>query len=231
MYPSSIGRGLLFSFVMATMVLLSSCSSLGGSTSTNSKKGANDAQGGTTKEGDVAAIGAEVYKGPDPMVDIQINSEIKKVYSKVASLDKSRKYTEAINLLEKIQLKYPQLSGPDYQKARIYFSQKKLDVALTSVEASLKNNARNYYSLNLKGVILREKGDFEGAKIVYLKAIEVYPPYPNSHLNLGVLSDIYMRNLPLALIQYKEYMKLTSNKDKTVANWILEIERRIKAGG
>ena len=61
-------------------------------------------------------------------------------------------------------------------------------------------------------------------------AIKVYPPYPNSHLNLGVLADIYMGELSLALIQYREYMRLVGNNDKTVANWILELERRIKAG-
>lgn len=176
-------------------------------------------------------LGVAVFAGVDPMADIQINPEIKKTYSKVAKLDKEKKYTQAHNLLDGIKVKYPQLSGPDYQKARIYFSQGQLDKALDAVNLSLKNNSRNYYSLNLKGIILREQGKFLEAKAIYFKAIEVYPPYPNSHLNLGVLADIYLRDLPLALIQYREYMKLTGNIDKTVSNWIIELERRIKSGG
>jgi len=166
----------------------------------------------------------------DPMADIQINAEIKSTYKQVAQLDKLKKYVQAIKLLDGVQLKYPQLSGPDYQKARIYFSQKKFDLAIKSVDLSLANNSRNYYSLNLKGVILREQGKFDEAREMYFLAIEAYPAYPASHLNLGVLADIYLRDLPLALLQYREYMKLTSNQDKKVANWVLELERRINAG-
>ncbi len=169
------------------------------------------------------------FQGVDPMADIQINAEIKRAYKDVASLNNAKKYSVALNLLHGIQKKYPQLSGPDYQKARIYLNQGKLQQAITAVDLSLKNNERNYYSLNLKGIVLREMGKFEESREVYLAAIKVYPPYPNSHLNLGVLADIYMGELSFALIQYREYMKLVDNKDKTVANWILELERRIKA--
>ena len=112
--------------------------------------------------------------------------------------------------------------------ARIYFNQKKFEQALLSVDQSLESNQRNYYTLNLKGVILREQGRFDEAKKVYLAAIDVYPPYPNSHLNLGVLSDIYLGELSQALYQYKIYRKL-NDKDKRVSNWILELERRIQA--
>lgn len=167
---------------------------------------------------------------PDPMADIQINPEIKRAYKNVAALNKNKKYHQAITVLEEIQVKYPQLSGPDYQKARIYFNQKKLDKALNSVEASLNNNARNYYALNLKGIILREQGQFEQSKLTYQAAIKVYPLYPNSYLNLGVLADIYTRELALALEQYKLYMQLVAEQDKKVANWIIELQRRIEAG-
>ncbi len=173
----------------------------------------------------------DIIKVVDPMRDIQINSEIKSTYKQVAKLNKLKQYLQAIKLLDGIQVKYPQLSGPDYQRARIYFGQNKFDLALKSVDSSLNNNSRNYYSLNLKGIILREQGKFEEAREIYFMAIETYPAYPNSHLNLGVLADIYLRDLPLALLQYREYMKLTSNQDKKVANWVLELERRIKAGG
>jgi len=246
----SKGRfNLRFFYLMIFSMSLMSCSSLfGGSASgpvqgadarENVKKQVNEPTtadktntlGGSESGTKQVITDTPRFTGPDPMADIQINSEIKKAYGKVASLDSAKKYSEALAILSNIQTKYPQLSGPDYQMARIYFSQKKLKEALVSVNASLKNNQRNYYSLNLKGVILREQGDFDGAKNSYLKAIEIYPPYANSHLNLGVLADIYLRDLPLALIQYREYMRLTKNQDKKVANWVLEIERRIKAGG
>ncbi len=206
--------------VLLSSILLSSCSTIADKTQSGSQ--ATTGQSGGQPE--------HSFQGVDPMGDIQINAEIKKVYKEVAKLNQSKKYTVAINLLDGMQKKYPQLSGPDYQKARIYLNQGKLQRALESIELSLKNNQRNYYSLNLKGIILKESGQFEQSKKVYLNAIKVYPPYPNSHLNLGVLADIYMGDLSLALVQYREYMRLVDNKDKMVANWILELERRIKAG-
>jgi len=235
MFPFRASRKIFVVIFLATM-LLSGCSTLtdlseDGSPKDNQnaeKNESNKINGSTQLKADGHQENS--FQGIDPMGDIQINAEIKKAYKDVSSLNKAKKYTVAINLLDGIQKKYPQLSGPDYQKARIYFNQGKLEQALEAVELSLKNNPRNYYSLNLKGIILKESGQFKLAKQAYLDAIKIYPPYPNSHLNLGVLADIYMRELSLALIQYREYMSLVDNKDKTVANWILELERRIKAG-
>lgn len=227
-------RSAFYAVVMSLSLILTSCSSvekgIGEAKPDNNDRSTTDKGGTGSTQGDSPASTRPAFTGVDPMADIQINPEIKKAYQDVANFNKSKKYTQAINLLNIIKSKYPQLSGPDYQKARIYFSQGKLDEALAAVDASLKNNPRNYYSLNLKGIILREQGKFDEAREIYLIAIEIYPPYPNSHLNLGVLADIYMRDLPLALIQYKEYMNLVGKEDKTVANWVIELERRIKSG-
>lgn len=238
MFPFRATR-IIFVVIFLASMLLSACGTLTDRSENDRQIDNNQAEENdlnkikdSTGESQLNADGQpeNSFQGVDPMGDIQINAEIKKAYQDVANLNKAKKYTVAINLLDSMQKKYPQLSGPNYQKARIYFNQGKLEQALEAVELSLKNNQRNYYSLNLKGIILKESGQFEQSKQVYLNAIKVYPPYPNSHLNLGVLADIYMRDLSLALIQYREYMRLVGNKDKTVANWILELERRIKAG-
>jgi len=171
------------------------------------------------------------FNGKDPMAKVKINNEIRNLYSKTATLVKLKKYQQAIAQLEAVKTRYPQLSGPDYQLARIYYQLGQLDKALIAVDASVSKNQRNYYSINFRGVVLRAQGKFKQAKESYLKAIEIYPPYPNAHLNLGVLADIYMGDLDLALIQYRSYMELIGRKDKAVANWVIEIERRIKAGG
>ncbi len=232
-----------FALLAVLFSVLSACSSLQkdsdpGQTDKTEKQSSTSpaddatAQGSAEGESSDPAINSLLaYQGPDPMADIQINAEIKKGYSTVAKLSASKNYAQALVTLDGIKTKYPQLSGPDYQRARIFLLQQKLDEALEAVDLSLKNNSRNYYALNLKGVILREKGQFAEAKQAYLDAITAYPPYPNSHLNLGVLADIYLRDSGLALIQYQQYQALTGHADNKVKNWIIEIERRIKAGG
>ncbi len=220
--------------ILLAVFLLSSCSSIPGISSgveedpKQVQKEISDGSNGTSETSE--QLGTP-FNGVDPMADIQLNAEIKKSYKDVAEFNRLKKYHDAIFLLNKIKGKYPQLSGPDYQKARIYLNQGSLDDALASIQLSFINNKRNYYALNLKGIILKEKGLFEEAKNVYLDAISIYPPYPNSHLNLGVLSDLFMGDLGLALIQYREYLRLTGNQDKSVTNWVVELERRINAGG
>lgn len=218
------------------LTLLASACSTTGTNNTNDLPKLEDNSDVSKDIGEVSAIDetseniVQPFLGPDPMADIQVNAEIKKAYSDVAKLTKEKKFTQALQLMEHIQTKYPQLSGPEYQRARILFVQKKYPDALIAINTSISSNPRNYYSLNLKGIILREMGRFEDANKTYLNAIDIFPPYPNSHLNLGVLLDLYMRDLSSALAKYKKYMQLTGGNDKKVANWIIEIERRIKAG-
>ncbi|PHS20082.1 MAG: hypothetical protein COA86_01995 [Kangiella sp.] len=223
------------SFVVL-ITLLSSCSTI---------QSPNKNDSGLTKEGaakedtsapskigvvnGLASENLEVRNRLDPMANIQINAEIKKAYKQTASFIKQKKYPNALSLMIKIKGKYPQLSGPNYQMARIYLLQKQFEKSIEQVDVSIKKNPRNYYSMSLKGVILKNQGKFKEAKLNYLKAIETFPNYSKSHLNLGVLADVYLGELSLALSEYKIYMSLTSNKDKRVANWVLEVERRLKA--
>jgi len=232
MYPSNGIIRLRLLFALLVCSLLSACSNLpiGEKKVTASDQQSQDASEGKIKDNkDVIAKQAVMNPSAiDPMADIQINSEIKKIYTQVSKLDKKKKFSQAIGLLNDIEAKYPQLSGPSYQKSRLLLRQDKFDQALEQADLSISKNTRNYYSHNLRGVILRSKGDFQGSKKAYIEAINTYPNYPNSYLNLGVLADLYLRDLPLALTHYRNYMKLTGNQDKKVKNWIIEIQRRIQ---
>ena len=223
-------RGVIVVLCIAT---LSACSSLPNKDD-NQKDSKVVSQKASAKSDDsLQQADREVSKSSvsvsDPMADIKINSEVRKSYSQVAKLVSSENYDQAIDLLNSVQVSYPQLSGPAYQKARIFYSQEKYEQALVQIEESLKLNQRNYYAFELKGIVLRAMGDFKNSKQAYIKGIELYPNYPNIHLNLGVLADIYLRELPLAVSHYQKYMDLTDNKDKKVSNWLVEIKRRINS--
>ncbi|PCI71552.1 MAG: hypothetical protein COB38_05545 [Gammaproteobacteria bacterium] len=222
--------------LLVLITLLASCSTI---QSPNKRDGGLNIEGDAKKkvfdegenniQNELNNEKVESNKLLDPMANIQINTEIKKAYKQTANFIKRKQYPKALNLMIKIKGKYPQLSGPNYQMARIYLLQKQFDKSIEQVDASIKKNPRNYYSMSLKGVILKNQGKFDEAKLSYLKAIETFPNYSKSHLNLGVLADVYLGDLSLALSEYNIYMRLTSNKDKKVANWVLEVERRLKA--
>ena len=176
MFRSKINKIRVASLFFLLSVLVSSCSTLKDSSEapdlTMDKTEQSPVNSEIADEGGQPSA-ASTFQGVDPMADIQINAEIKKAYKDIANLNKSKKYAQALLLLENIKVKYPQLSGPDYQRARIYVNQGQLDNALDAIESSLKNNQRNYFSLNLKGIILREQGQFLLAKETYLNAISI----------------------------------------------------------
>ena len=96
--------------------------------------------------------------------------------------------------------------------------------AFLNAIAQDKNDAIAYNHL---AVIQRQQGDFTQALFHYYKAINADPDYANAHLNLGILLDIYMQELPKALEQYEIFQRLTGNSNEKVEKWILDIKRRI----
>ncbi len=50
------------------------------------------------------------------------------------------------------------------------------------------------------------------------------------HHNLGVLCDLYLRDLDCALAHYRRYQTLTEENDRRVALWIADLSRRREQG-
>ena len=184
-----------------------------------------EAQPGTTVEKTGIAALPQVA---DPM-KVNLPLDLIKGYDQVVSLLASKNNEQAITKLTQLQVAFPKNSGPSYRLARIYLEQKEYDKSLTAIEKSLVVNGKNYYAQNLKGVILREKGEFDKAKQAYLSAVNTYPRHAESHLNLGILADIYMYDLPLALKHYQYYLELIGTEDRKVNGWVIDLKRRMPA--
>lgn len=166
----------------------------------------------------------------DPMkTDLPL--ELIKAYDVAKNFLAAKNTQGALAKLQQTQEAFPQESGPSYRIARIHLEAKEYDKALQAVEKSVFVNPKNYYAQNLKGVILRELGKFPEAKTAYMAALEAYPRHADSHLNLGILADIYMYDLPLALKHYEFYLELIQAENKKVNGWVIDLKRRIPQGG
>ena len=163
---------------------------------------------------------------PDPMKDVVAPLELIKGYDQVKAFVDSKNTNKAIEHLSQLQMAHQKYSGPSYRLARLYFEQKNYVEALEAVETAISINGENYFAHNLKGVVLREQGEFDKAKQAYLKAESIYPAHPKTHLNLAILSDIYLYDLASALESYENYMRLVK-EDKKVSGWIVDLKRRI----
>jgi tetratricopeptide (TPR) repeat protein len=84
----------------------------------------------------------------------------------------------------------------------------------------------NIEAYNQLGIHYRNNGRFDNARNAYEKALVINPNYLSAHLNLGILYDLYLRDVGKALEQYRLYKNLLPTEDKQVAMWIADLEKR-----
>ncbi|HET8708600.1 MAG TPA: tetratricopeptide repeat protein [Pseudomonadales bacterium] len=135
----------------------------------------------------------------------------------------------ALQLFRDLEQKYPLLSGPYLNEAKILVKQKKFDDAKNQLMKAASLHPQNPYIYNELGLVQRELGQFQDAMQSYQKALQIAPNYALAHYNLGILADLYLQNYTLALDQYKAYQSLLPEPDKKVAGWIKDLERRVKS--
>lgn len=109
-----------------------------------------------------------------------------------------------------------------------YYKLQQPDLAEQAFKQAVSRDDRDAVAHNHLGVLQRQKGQFESARDHYQRAIKINSDYASAHLNLGILFDIYLQDLKLALQQYQKYQTLVSEEDTTVKGWIVDIQRRLK---
>ena len=74
--------------------------------------------------------------------------------------------------------------------------------------------------------VQRVQGHFLHAQNTYAKVLSIWPDFPEAHLNLAVLYDVYL-NHPLRAQKHMEaYQYLTDAENREVAGWLAEIQQR-----
>ena len=87
-------------------------------------------------------------------------------------------------------------------------------------------NAAHPVAYNELGLIYRKQGRFASARESYEKSIAAFPSYHLARRNLGILCDIYLRDLACALASYEAYLAAVPD-DAQAAIWIADVHRRM----
>lgn len=182
-------------------------------------------------EGKATVAGADTSRGPELAAPIDEGQKtlaraLQADYDKAIGLMKSGQLDEAFALLDDIQGKAPAFSGPALNQALIRLKQQKPAEALLLLKKATGINEKNPYAWNLTGFTEKQLGHFKSAREAYEKALALSPNYGKAHFNLGVLADLYLLDLPLALQHYEAYQALQSQPDSTVAKWIIDLQKR-----
>ncbi len=141
----------------------------------------------------------------------------------------TKNFTDALARFESMTGKYPQLSGPQTNIGMIYMHQKKFEDAEAAFQKALQINPENEFALNNLGLCYRELGKFPEAKQSYLKATALEPGYAEAHYNLGVLADLYLRDVELAIESFEYYRLSNRRKDEEVDSWLIDLRNRLAA--
>jgi tetratricopeptide (TPR) repeat protein len=127
-----------------------------------------------------------------------------------------------------LRLKEFVLLYPDYPGAYVNAHNENDAETRAALDAALALDPDHPEALNQLGMLLRRNGNFLEAEAAYLKAVTVSPDYALAHYNLGVLNELYLQRLEVALKHFETYQSLVG-EDKQVAKWIADLTRRVAA--
>ncbi len=87
-------------------------------------------------------------------------------------------------------------------------------------------NPKKPAEFNQLGISYRQQGQFTKAREAYEQAIALDEHDATAVLNLGILNDLYLWDLPQALALYERYLAMTPAGDATVTKWVADIKNR-----
>lgn len=182
----------------------------------------------------ITLTGCSMFTPKPVVVDTQedilgpIDPALEQGFSDALVLLRDEQYAEAEQALLVLTNTFPNFAGPWSNLAIAQSKQEKYKEALTSLDEALKHDEKFCQALSLKGVVLRELGDFQLAKDHYKAALICNPEDHLSLYNLGVLSDLYLHDEAAALSYYQQYLvTLGEQQDTEVESWVVDLKRRV----
>ncbi len=172
------------------------------------------------------ATKSEIASGA--LAESAIPPQVRTLYEQAAAAMAAGDYVDAELRFKEFLLQYPQYPGAYVNLAIIHANNDNNDAARSVLDAALALNPNHSAALNQLGMLLRKNGKFLEAEAAYLKAVTVSPDYALAHYNLGVLNELYLQRLDIALQNFEAYQALVG-EDKQVAKWIADLRRRVAA--
>ena len=171
----------------------------------------------SSKEPELSNVSAELQALAKPLLND---------YQRAVTLMKANQLDDAYTLFEELQTKVPQLAGPALNQALIQIQKQNYKEADVLLQKAIAANGKNPFAYNLQGFVYRQLGQFSKSRAAYEQALSLSPNYAKAHFNLGVLADLYLQDLPLALKHYEAYQGTQTTPDTTVAKWVIDLQKR-----
>lgn len=139
---------------------------------------------------------------------------------------KAGRLNQAKKTLLDLTVQAPKLSGPRVMLAKIAEKDGDLKAALNQYREAVSINSSNVNAYIGLAKIQRQQGDYKQAQNTYEKALAVWRDFPEAHVNLAVLYDLYLNKPRLAQQHMEAYQFLTQAKNQKVSQWLAELQQR-----
>ena len=139
-------------------------------------------------------------------------------------------YNAASSLLEKVVAQGPGVTAPYINLAIANRHNGQPEQAEESLKTALQLIPAHPVASNEYGLLLRKAGRFAEARTIYEKALSTFPDYSPAHKNLGILCDLYLKDLKCALEHYEIY-SMAVPKDEQVKLWVADLRGRLDRQG
>jgi tetratricopeptide (TPR) repeat protein len=197
--------------IAATVLLVAGCASTGAEQPQRSEPVA---------AGDEAAVQGALR--PEVPAQAQI------LFERAVAIMAAGDFIDAERRFKEFLLQYPAYPGAHVNLAIIHSQNGNEAAAQAAIDDALALDASHPAALNQQGMLLRRNGKFIEAEAAYLKAVTASPDYALAHYNLGVLNELYLQRLDVALQHFEIYQGLVDS-DKQVEKWISDLTRRVAA--
>jgi Tfp pilus assembly protein PilF len=159
---------------------------------------------------------------------VEIPAQAQTMYEQAVAVMASGDFLDAELRLKEFLLQFPGYPGAHVNLAIIHVNNEDDEAARAAIDAALVINPEYAPALNQHGMLLRRNGKFLEAEAAYLKAVTASPGYALAHYNLGVLNELYLQRLDVALQHFERYYAIVGD-DKQVEKWISDLTRRVAA--
>ncbi len=118
------------------------------------------------------------------------------------------------------------LAGPLVMLGDIDMKHERFSAAVSYYQRALSINPGNVNAALGLAQAQRRLGQFVAAQNTYVQALQQWPDFPEAHLNLGVLYDLYLNKPEQAQAHYEAYLFLTNYRSHAAHDWLAEVRSR-----
>jgi tetratricopeptide (TPR) repeat protein len=180
------------------------------------------------QEYNTAGVKVPYVPQPNPYTtgEEKVPAEARSIFTVAADLQKRGNLDRAASNYRTLAEKYPALSGPWVKLGEIAEKQSKHATAISYYEKAISINKNNVNAWIALGLAKRKQGQFAEAQQTYLDALNLWKDFPEAHLNLAILYDLYLNRPEAAQKHYEAYCFLVGEKDEKVHKWLVEVKHR-----